>query len=119
MARVICPYGYPDDYGRKVVCKVPLTDGGFGVIYGQQTVEIKRGICEDADRCGKKECPFYDRSREATQVFWEALTQRYTLEGLQNKKADNQLDIEIYETLVDQYGLRDLLEKNKNPELGA
>lgn len=105
MARLLCPFGYPDDYGRRSTSTFTQPDGTKVTLSGRATVEIKRGICDAPDLCKKKECPFYDRSREATSLFIKLTGQEHTLEGLIHKKANENLDREIYETMLQVYGI--------------
>lgn len=66
-------------------------------------VEIRRGICDSPDVCGNNQCPFYDRSQEATKIFIESAFYSRSLDGLKHSKST---DIEIYYALIELAGLK-------------
>jgi len=51
-----------------------------------RVVNICAGICDSPDLCGKRECEYYDTSREANRRFIQANGHEHTLEGLQERK---------------------------------
>lgn len=67
---VNCPYGWKS-VGRLKSISIE-----------SRLVNICADICDSADMCGKRECEYYDTSREATRCFIKAQNNEETLEGM-------------------------------------
>jgi hypothetical protein len=74
MATINCPHGHRWIVGlsRSVTCE-------------NRQVNILAGVCDSCDRCGFRECEYFDDTSEGTRRYQQAVAELHgTLEGCSN-----------------------------------
>ena len=100
MTALLCPFGYPDDFGDKSDIKY------------QEPVEISKGVCWSYDKCDNFICPFFAKTVHDKITLLQNTAEYSGYVNDEEYEFDENLDISIYNIMLDVYELADF-EKNK------